>query len=53
MEKSPARKRAEARAAIRRLQQALRLELRRRGGTECRYVAGCPVAKAGNCPGFC
>jgi hypothetical protein len=38
--------------ALRRLQQALRQELKSRG-TECRYVARCPVAKAGNCPGIC
>ena len=52
MEKSPSRQRAEARAAMRRLQQVLRMEMKRRG-TECRYVARCKVAKAGACPGIC
>ena len=52
MDKSPSRSRAEARAAARRLQQALRDEIKRRGA-DCRYVAGCPVAKAGACPGVC
>ncbi|HEV1998010.1 MAG TPA: hypothetical protein VGR61_07775 [Candidatus Dormibacteraeota bacterium] len=52
MENSPSRKRAEARAAQRRLQAALRQELRRRQ-VECRYVGQCPVAQAGNCPGIC
>lgn len=53
MDKSPSRKRAEARAAMRRLQDALRTEMKRRGSTECRYVAQCPVAKRGTCPGIC
>ena len=52
MDKSPSRRRAEARAATRRLQQMLRQEIKRRGA-ECRYVAHCPVAKAGRCPGIC
>ena len=52
MDKSPSRQRAEARAALRRLQQTLRLEMKRRAD-ECRYVANCPVAKAGACPGIC
>ena len=52
MEKSPSRQRAEARAAMRRLQQALREEMKRRSA-ECRYVAKCPVARAGACPGIC
>jgi hypothetical protein len=53
MDKSPSRQRAEARTALRRLQRALREELRRRGSAECRYVAVCPVARAGLCPGIC
>jgi len=52
MEKSSIRQRAEARAALRRLQQALREEMKRRGA-ECRYVVKCPVFKAGACPGIC
>jgi hypothetical protein len=52
MDKSPSRQRAEARAALRRLQEALREEMKRRSG-ECKYAADCPVAKAGNCPGIC
>jgi hypothetical protein len=52
MDKSPSRQRAEARAAARRLQEALREEIKRRGA-DCRYVADCPVAKAGACPGIC
>jgi hypothetical protein len=52
MDKSLSRQRAEARAAARRLQEALREEIKRRGA-DCRYVAGCPVAKAGECPGIC
>ncbi len=52
MDKSPSRKRADARAAQRRLQAALRQELRRRGA-DCRYCGQCPVARAGNCPGIC
>jgi hypothetical protein len=51
-DKSPSRKRADARAAQRRLQAALRQELRRRQ-SECRYSSQCPVARAGNCPGIC
>jgi hypothetical protein len=53
MDKSPSRQRAEARAALRRLQVALREELKRRGQTECRYVAQCPIAQQGLCPGIC
>jgi hypothetical protein len=52
MDKSPSRRRAEARAAMRRLQEALRQEMKRRTH-ECRYAANCPVAKAGSCPGIC
>jgi hypothetical protein len=52
MDKSPSRQRAEARAALRRLQEALREEMKRRSA-ECKYAADCPVAKAGNCPGIC
>lgn len=52
MKDSPSRKRAEARAALRRLQESLREELHRRQ-VDCRYAARCPVAKAGNCPGIC
>jgi len=51
-DQSPSRKRAEFRAARRRLQSALRQELRRRQ-SECRYASVCPVARAGNCPGIC
>jgi hypothetical protein len=51
-DKSPSRKRADTRAAQRRLQAALRQELRRRQ-SECRYSSQCPVARAGNCPGIC
>jgi hypothetical protein len=51
-DKSPSRKRAQSRAAQRRLQSALRQELRRRQ-SECRYSPNCPVARAGNCPGIC
>jgi hypothetical protein len=40
------------RAAQRRLQAALRRELRRRQ-QDCRYASHCPVALAGNCPGIC
>ncbi len=53
MDKSPSRQRAEARAALRRLQQALQLEIKQRGKTECRYAAQCPVAQKGACPGIC
>ena len=53
MDKSPSRQRAEARAAVRRLQRALRVELQRRGKSECRYASSCPVAKANACPGIC
>jgi hypothetical protein len=53
MDNSPSRQRAEARAALRRLQQALQMELKRRGNTECRYAAQCPVAQKGRCPGIC
>ena len=41
-----------AKAALRRLQETLRQEMRSRS-IECRYVAGCPVARAGACPGMC
>jgi hypothetical protein len=51
-EKSPSRQRAESRAALRRLQHTLRLEIKRKG-VDCRYVARCPVAKANLCPGIC
>jgi|GEM_PF-2243680 hypothetical protein len=51
-DKSPSRQRAETRAAMRRLQQALRLEIKRKG-IDCRYAARCPVAKANACPGIC
>jgi hypothetical protein len=53
MDQSPSRKRAEARAAVRRLQEALQAEIKRRGTTECRYAAQCPVAQKGACPGIC
>jgi hypothetical protein len=53
MDNSPSRQRAEARAALRKLQQALQLELKRRGTTDCRYAAQCPVAQKGACPGIC
>jgi hypothetical protein len=53
MDKSPSRQRAEARAALRKLQEALRLEIQRRGNAECRYAAECPVAQKGACPGIC
>jgi hypothetical protein len=46
-------KRGPQQQALRRLQQALREELKHKGGVECRYVARCPVAKVGNCPGIC
>ena len=52
MDESPSRIGAETRAAHRRLQAALREELRRRQ-VECRYAGQCPVAHAGNCPGIC
>ena len=48
----PSQRKPDPRAAQRRLQAALRRELRRRQA-ECRYVGGCPVAQAGNCPGIC
>jgi hypothetical protein len=51
-DKSPSRQRAETRAAMRRLQQALRQQIKLKG-VECRYVARCPVAKADACPGIC
>ena len=51
-EKSPSRQRAESRAALRRLQQTLRVEIKRKG-IHCRYFARCPVAKANACPGIC
>ena len=53
MDQSPSRKRAEARAAVRRLQEALQAEIKRRGFTDCRYAAQCPVAQKGACPGIC
>jgi hypothetical protein len=49
---SPSRQRAENRAAMRRLQQALRMQIKRKG-TDCRYASRCPVAKANACPGIC
>jgi hypothetical protein len=52
MDNSSSRVPAETRAAQRRLQAALRQELRRRQ-LECRYAVQCPVALAGNCPGIC
>jgi hypothetical protein len=52
MDNSPRRARTKSEAAMRRLQAALRQEIKRRG-LDCRYVARCPVAKAGNCPGIC
>ena len=53
MDDTQARRQAEARAALRRLVDALRSEMRSKGATECRYVAACPVARAGSCPGLC
>ena len=53
MDKPSSPKEAEARRVLRRLQQSLRAELRRRGAIECRYAASCLVAKAGRCPGMC
>jgi hypothetical protein len=50
---SPSRQRAETRAAMRRLQQALRMQIKAKGSTDCRYAARCPVAKANACPGIC
>jgi hypothetical protein len=48
----PTERRRDRRPALRRLQEALREEMRSRA-VECRYVAGCPVARAGACPGIC
>jgi hypothetical protein len=52
MDQPSKRTRSKGEAAMRRLQSALRQEIKRRG-LDCRYVARCPVAKAGNCPGIC
>jgi hypothetical protein len=43
---------ARSEAALRRLQETLRKEMRTRS-LECRYAARCPVQRAGNCPGVC
>ena len=52
MDKPSSRKSADQVAAQRRLQAALRREIRRRQ-SERRYSSQCPVARAGSCPGIC